>query len=77
MKPRNEFIGGPWDGDVTDARREAISVKGMYYPHLKTVADGTAPDLDRPEYRTIGTYHFKLYRGSQPLRFAYIWTPSA
>ena len=83
MPQKNEFIGGPWDGDVTDASRSEIKVKGKYYPHLKHIEidgpDGTAElgiiDLDRPEYHFVGTYHFRLHRRSRPMRFAYIWVP--
>jgi len=83
LKPKNEFIGGPWDGDVTDASQPEIKVKGKHYPHLKTFQfdgpDGTTElgiiDLDRPEKHIVGSYHFRLHRRSRPMRFAYIWVP--
>ncbi len=83
MSARNEFIGGPWDGDVTDVARPEIVVKGKHYPHLKTIEfdgpDGTTElgiiDLDRPVSYIVGSYHFRLSHLDGRLRFAYIWVP--
>ena len=83
MSAKNEFFGGPWDGDVTDVSRPEIVVKAKGYPHNKwiqvDVSDGTQEleiiDLDRPVSYTAGTYHFKLTRLTGRLRFAYIWVP--
>lgn len=72
---RREFVGGPWDGDVTDVDRTVIMVRGKYYPHIQRVeldyGDEVVTlgiiDIHRPEYQHVGSYH---RRG-----LAYIWIP--
>jgi hypothetical protein len=84
LKPRNEFIGGPWDGDVTDSSQPEIKVKGRSYPYTKWVEmdtpDGTHDleiiDLDRPEKHISGSYHFRLTTLDGRRRFAYLWVPA-
>lgn len=84
VNAKNEFIGGPWDGDVTDANQPEIRVKGKHYPHIERVEldygddeliELGIVDRNRPERYPIGSYHLRLSHLDGRLRFAYIWAP--